>query len=62
MFDYISSHTFGLLAAFCIFVLPFLVIGAVGLVLTMRDRAYDRGYDDAWNNAIRAQRDNRILV
>lgn len=57
-----SDQTFGIIAAFCIFVLPVIIISAVAIVFEIRDRAYLRGYEEAWDSAVIAQRQGRTLV
>ncbi len=61
MFD-LTDQQMGLLAIFVMFVLPFIVIGIVSLFLSVRDRAYDRGFNDAYKWAVDVQdRGNKII-
>ena len=57
-----SDYAFTVIAGFAIIILPLLVVTALAIVSEMRDRAYRRGFDDAWTAAIRGQRDGRTLV
>lgn len=61
MFD-LTDQQMGYLAVFVMFVLPFIVIGAVGFVLSVRDRAYDRGFDDAYKWAVDAQNSGHKII
>ena len=45
----LDERTFTLLVVGVVVVLPFLIMGVVGLILSMRDRAYARGFEDAYS-------------
>lgn len=61
MFD-LTNQQMGYLAVFVMFVLPFIVIGAVGFILSVRDRAYERGFNEAYAWAVDAQaRGHKII-
>lgn len=51
MFD-LTDHQMGLLVVFTAFILPLIVMGIVGLVLEVRDRAYSRGFNEAYAWAV----------
>lgn len=61
MFD-LTDQQMGYLAVFVMFVLPFIVIGAVGFVLSVRDRAYDRGFNDAYKWAVDSQNSGHKII
>lgn len=61
MFD-LTDQQFGLLVVFVAFILPFIVIGTVALFVSVRDRAYDRGFNDAYKWAVDVQdRGHKII-
>lgn len=61
MFD-LTSQQFALLAVFAVFVLPIIVMGIVGLILEVRDRAYDRGFNEAYAWAVQVtEQGGRII-
>jgi hypothetical protein len=62
MFDSLTDQQFGLIAVFTVFVLPFLILGAVGFILEVRDRAYARGFDEAYAWARRAYAEGRQII
>lgn len=63
MFDSMTSdQTFGMIAIFAVVVLPFLVLSVVGIILEIRDRAYARGFDEAYTWARRAHAEGRQIV
>jgi hypothetical protein len=63
MFDSLTSdQQFNLLVIATVVVLPFLILGAVGLILSIRDRAYERGFQEAYDWAIRVQSEGRIIA
>lgn len=61
MFD-LTSQQFALLAVFAVFVLPIIVMGIVGLILEVRDRAYDRGFNEAYAWAVQAQKEGHRII
>lgn len=61
MFD-LTDQQFGLLAVFAVFVLPIIVMGIVGLILEVRDRAYSRGFNEAYAWAVQAQEEGRRII
>lgn len=62
MIEYISTHIPGLTLAFLIYGLPLLTVVGWWAISAMRERAHTRGYDEAWEIAIRAQNAGRKLV
>ena len=63
MFDSMTTdQQFGLLAVFAVVVLPFIIMGVIGIVLEIRDRAYSRGFDEAYTWARRAYAEGRQIV
>lgn len=63
MFDSLTSdQTFGLIAIFTVVVLPFFVLGVVGLILEVRDRAYERGFQEAYDWALSVQEQNHRIA
>lgn len=61
MFD-LTDQQFGLLVVFVAFILPLIVMGIVGLVLEVRDRAYVRGFQEAYDWAVDAQERGQRIV
>lgn len=62
MFDSLTDQQFTLLAVFTIFILPVLILGVVGLILEVRDRAYERGFQEAYDFALRVQEQGNRLA
>jgi hypothetical protein len=63
MFDSMTpDQQFNLIVIAVVAVLPFIILGVVGLILEMRDRAYARGFQDMYDFALSVQdRGNRLV-
>lgn len=63
MFDSMTpDQQFNLLVIAAVVVLPFIILGVVGLILEVRDRAYARGFDEAYTWAVKAQARGQRIV
>jgi hypothetical protein len=63
MFDSMTpDQQFNLLVIAAVVVLPFIVLSVVGFILEVRDRAYARGFDEAYTWARRAYAEGRQIV
>jgi hypothetical protein len=63
MFDSMTTdQQFGLLAVFAVVVLPFIIMGVIGIVLEIRDRAYSRGFEEAYSWARKVSADGGMIV
>jgi hypothetical protein len=56
------DQQFNLLVIAVVVVLPFIILGVVGLILEIRDRAYSRGFDEAYTWARRAHAEGRQII
>jgi len=63
MFDSMTpDQQFNLLVIAVVAVLPFIILGFVALILEVRERAYTRGFDEAYTWARRANAEGRQII